>query len=192
MIRYSRSGVRFLYWYSLGLALLAIAMVDLLMLPAVGSLLNWVGRFAQYVAGGYFVVALLSAADDARSRGTQLQDALAEVWGGIGTYWRDIAEPRHEQELLRQSEERFRAIFDQGGIGIALGTLQGMILQTNAAYQGMVGYDADDLTSMNFVQITHPEDLEKELVLWDELVSNKRKAYRMRSATSRRTARLSG
>ena len=50
----------FLYWYSLALALLALAMVAFFLQPAVGSLIGWVGRSAYVLAAIYFLISVSS------------------------------------------------------------------------------------------------------------------------------------
>src|SRR5690242_21872832 len=70
-------------------------------------------------------------------------------------------EPRGEafSRQLRL-EGRWRGIFDNSAIGIALADLNGRILTANAALQQMLGYSELELQSYTFLQITHEEDRE--------------------------------
>ena len=90
MIRFVQERARFLYWYSLALALLAITMVGAFLQPSVGSPMGWVGRSAQYLAGIYFLMAVFSALRDAQTRGVGLTAAIADLFHESRVYWQDI------------------------------------------------------------------------------------------------------
>jgi PAS domain S-box-containing protein len=58
---------------------------------------------------------------------------------------RDISEERRAQEALRESEQRFRAVFERSKAGIATWGLNGRFLTVNSAFCEFVGYTADEL-----------------------------------------------
>ena len=92
---------------------------------------------------------------------------------------RDITERKHGERLVRDSEKRFRAIFDQAPIAIALLDMQGHPIISNSPLSKMVGYSNDELSKMTFSQFTYPEDLDKDLNQFTELVEGKISAYSM-------------
>ncbi|MGD1716458.1 PAS domain S-box protein [Dapis sp. BLCC M172] len=61
------------------------------------------------------------------------------------------------ETALRDSEERFRAIFEQSVLGIFLATLSGEIFRINQAFTDILGYSHADLSNCNFVDILEPE-----------------------------------
>ncbi|WP_268903975.1 sensor histidine kinase [Corallococcus silvisoli] len=63
------------------------------------------------------------------------------------------------EDVLRLSEERFRTAFEHAPIGMALLSVDGRFLDTNAALRGIVGYSRDELLSRSVSDITVPEDL---------------------------------
>ncbi|MFN6559224.1 MAG: PAS domain S-box protein [Nostoc sp. ChiSLP01] len=79
---------------------------------------------------------------------------------GIGMILADVTAAKQTEVALRESEERFRAMFNQAAVGIALVALDGRFLQVNAALCEITGYSHEELIEMNFQQITHPDDLE--------------------------------
>jgi PAS domain S-box-containing protein len=98
--------------------------------------------------GDPFQVVLIVAADrDDRNRLVSLRWLL-----------HDITERKQAEELLRQSEARFRTIFKESPLGIKLVALNGRILESNPALQEMLGYSADELGEMSFTDFTHPDD----------------------------------
>lgn len=92
---------------------------------------------------------------------------------------RDITERKRVEECLQESERRFRAIFDGAGIGIVLMTLEGRFLETNHAFQELLGFDVDALRRMHFKDFTHPEDVPISLNCFQELVSGQRDYYKL-------------
>jgi diguanylate cyclase (GGDEF)-like protein/PAS domain S-box-containing protein len=86
---------------------------------------------------------------------------------------------REAQEKLQESEERLRGLFAAAAIGIAVATPQGSYLQANAAYCRMLGYTEDELRTLNFASLTHPDDLSCNLKLRDELLAGHREGFFM-------------
>ncbi|MBE0598401.1 MAG: PAS domain S-box protein, partial [Desulfuromonadales bacterium] len=87
---------------------------------------------------------------------------------------RDITERLSHQELLRHSEERFRSVFLSAGIGMAVITPTGEILQVNPALCGFLGYDEGELLRLRVFDLTHPEDLERTQTLYREVLKGER------------------
>ncbi|MGD1701157.1 PAS domain S-box protein [Dapis sp. BLCC M229] len=58
---------------------------------------------------------------------------------------------------LRDSEERFRAIFEQSVLGIFLATLSGKIFRINQSFTDILGYSDADLSNFNFVDLIELE-----------------------------------
>ncbi|MBN3923629.1 PAS domain-containing protein [Nostoc sp. NMS4] len=79
---------------------------------------------------------------------------------GIGIILADVTAAKQTEVALRESEERFRAMFNQAAVGITLIGLDGRFLQINPALCEITGYSHEELIQMNFQEITHPDDLE--------------------------------
>ncbi|MCC5635426.1 PAS domain S-box protein [Nostoc sp. CHAB 5844] len=78
---------------------------------------------------------------------------------GIGIILSDVTATKVAEIALRESESRFRAMFNQAAVGIALVALNGRFLQVNPALCEITGYSQAELVQMNFQDITHPDDL---------------------------------
>ncbi|CAN5430754.1 hypothetical protein BH09PSE5_BH09PSE5_14730 [soil metagenome] len=93
---------------------------------------------------------------------------------------REIAEREHTEAALRDSEQRFRNIFNNVPIGVVYTDLQGQVKQCNPKFCSLVGYGAETLASMAALDFTHPEDRAQEVMLTERLVSGDIPSYRLR------------
>ncbi|MBI4683381.1 MAG: PAS domain S-box protein [Nitrospirae bacterium] len=89
---------------------------------------------------------------------------------------RDISERRKAEEALQESEERLRTIFDNSPVGISVASAEGKLVRTNPAFRKMLGYTEDELVR-DFADITHRDDLEKNMRMFKEMVYGKRNHY---------------
>ncbi|AEI67115.1 two-component sensor histidine kinase [Corallococcus macrosporus] len=71
---------------------------------------------------------------------------------------RDISARKHAEEVLRDSEERFRTAFESAPIGMALLGLDGRLLNVNGAMCDMLGYGPGELLTRTLQDITWQED----------------------------------
>ncbi len=93
--------------------------------------------------------------------------------------WRDISALRVKDELIRQGETRYRNSFQKSAIGIAHCDLNGRYLLANRRLCEIVGYSFDDLALRTFCDITHPDDLPKEIKLRQRLISGELDTYKL-------------
>jgi PAS domain S-box-containing protein len=78
---------------------------------------------------------------------------------------RDISRQRAAETALRDSENRFSAIFDQAAVGIVLSAPDGRWLRVNHKLCEILGYDEGELTNHRFRSITHADDIDSDLGL---------------------------
>ncbi|WOD40322.1 PAS domain S-box protein [Nodosilinea sp. E11] len=76
----------------------------------------------------------------------------------IGIY-RDISDSKRAAEALQTSEARFRGIFEQAAVGINQADASGQFIQANQYFCDLLGYTQAELLSLNFRDVTHPDDL---------------------------------
>ncbi|MDT7828683.1 PAS domain S-box protein [Pricia sp. S334] len=113
-----------------------------------------------------------------KALGVVQMDAEGRALKITGTNW-DITALKKTQMLLKNSEESFTGAFESSSIGMALVGLKGQWMKVNQSLCNSLGYEEKKLMQMTFQQITHKEDLEKDLHLLQELLDGKRDSYQI-------------
>lgn len=72
---------------------------------------------------------------------------------------RDITEWKHAEEVLKESEERYRALFDRSLDFIYIHDFEGNFLDANAAALNLLGYERAEIPSLNFSSFIGPDQL---------------------------------
>ncbi|MCL6471501.1 MAG: PAS domain S-box protein [Firmicutes bacterium] len=78
---------------------------------------------------------------------------------------RDVSACRRVEESLKENEARFRKVFDEGPIGMAITGHDFKFLRVNPRLCEMTGYTEEELTKMTFADITYPEDIDTDVQL---------------------------
>ena len=91
----------------------------------------------------------------------------------------DITEHMRAERSLKESEERFRHIFEEAPIGMAVVGLDGRLLQVNKAFCGMLGYCEQALTGRSLSMITHPNDVGKDGLLAAQMLKGAITSYQV-------------
>lgn len=105
-------------------------------------------------------------------------------------YITDITDRVRAEAALAESEERFRNIFEEAGIGIILTDRQGKVVKANPALQQILGYGPDELQQMTVAGITHPDDVEESRRCLAELVAGERDLYRLQKRYVTRSGKI--
>src|SRR3982751_1552644 len=84
-----------------------------------------------------------------------------------------------ERAALQASEERFRRVFEEGPLGLALVGKDYRFRKVNRALSQMVGYDEAALSQMSFIDITHPDDVRADVELAEKLFRREIPFYRI-------------
>jgi len=107
----------------------------------------------------------------------------------LGEVARDLAfafafaahEGQREQAVLarHETEARFRATFEQAAVGLAHVAPDGRWLRVNQKLCEIVGYPRDELLALTFQDITHPDDLDLDLIHVQQLLQGEANTYQM-------------
>ena len=106
-----------------------------------------------------------------------------------GTF-QDISTRKTAENALRESEYRFRQIYENMAVGVARVSLAFRIESANDAYCRMLGYTEDELIGKRLADITHPEALPENLRQQARLGAGEIDHFRMEKRFIHRTGRV--
>ncbi len=86
----------------------------------------------------------------------------------------DISSLKEAENQLTVSEEMFRGTFENAFDGMAISDLQGEFIKLNDSLCKMVGYSQKELIKLNFLDITHPDDVQKDINAMKEMLYSDR------------------
>lgn len=78
--------------------------------------------------------------------------------------------PEHENEKLKASEERYRTLFDNAVDSIFIATSEGFFTDVNVSGERLLGYERGELIGKGIVNILHPEDLNRFLLVRESML----------------------
>jgi PAS domain S-box-containing protein len=86
-----------------------------------------------------------------------LRDSMGQIIGVVGVS-NDISTLRKAEQTLKESEVKFRQIFDLSPIGIVLTGLDKKFLNCNQAFAKMLGYSTEEIVGLSVDEVTFSED----------------------------------
>ena len=110
---------------------------------------RWAGELTQTTKRGARIATL--------SRWMLDRDAAGRAAQVLETN-NDLTEYRAAEIAVRTSEARFRAIYDNAVVGIAIADRSGQFERCNQAYSNLIGYTERELREIRFGSLVHPED----------------------------------
>ncbi len=104
----------------------------------------------------------------------------------VGCLVRDVTERRRIEEQIRESEARWRALYEHAGVGIAQLSMDGQFLRVNPRLCEMLGYPSETMLQRKFHDLTHPDDLPMSLACVNQLVDGTQPSFSMEKQYRRR------
>lgn len=131
------------------------------------------GRLSRSMAQLVDQAQMVGRGQTTAARAFMTQEACA-ISEAVATPSREIA---GSQAALRDSESRFRGMFENAAVGVALVGRDGRWLEVNQRLCDIVGYSRDELLAETFQNITHPDDLAADLDGVRSLLSGEKESY---------------
>ncbi|HET8608317.1 MAG TPA: diguanylate cyclase [Burkholderiales bacterium] len=108
-----------------------------------------------------------------------MRDARGNIIGVLGIN-RDISDRKRAELALRESEETFRAIFDQAAVGITVVSPELRFLRVNEKYCAMLGYTPAELQSMKVPDLVTPEERQRAIDYRRQLLASTASGHELR------------
>ena len=91
---------------------------------------------------------------------------------------KDIRERKWAELALRESEERFRGVFETSSVGMVIVEAGSQrFLKANKSFLNILGYSEEELLAKRVGDITHPDDWPSEQKLIEEKIRNPAQKY---------------
>jgi PAS domain S-box-containing protein len=97
-------------------------------------------------------------------------------WYGTAT---DIHDRKLAEEALRETEAKWRRVFDNAAIGVAVCDMTGRFLSVNPTYERMLGYSQEELRAFRFIELTHEAFRTHNSDLIKECIDGKRQQFQI-------------
>ena len=105
--------------------------------------------------------------------------ALQEVEAANKRLEAEVSKRSAHEQALERSQKIFRSAFYDIPIGMALVSLEGYFIEVNEAVSKIVGYSSEELKSIDFQSITHPDDLQSDMKLVENLLAGNLRCYKL-------------
>lgn len=93
------------------------------------------------------------------------------------TIGRDITERKIAEDSLKESEVKFRKIFEESPFSMVMTAKDFGILRANLSFCKMLGYDEEELKSLTFKNFTHPDHLAEDEISLMRLITQEIPKY---------------
>ena len=107
---------------------------------------------------------------------TLVKNKNGKVTGLQGSI-KDISERKRVEAALRESEERFRMIFEQAQFGLTIADSRFRFITANPAFCKMIGYTAKELSTLTFANITPAYRVEIDTINAEAMSRKEKKQY---------------
>ncbi|MCD6281594.1 MAG: PAS domain S-box protein, partial [Deltaproteobacteria bacterium] len=111
-----------------------------------------------------------------------LKDKTGKKMGFYGLAM-DITSRKEMEENLRQSQERFEALFENANEMIITTDENGFVARLNKKVEEISGYSREELLGESILKIAYPEDRKEYIKFWKELLEGKRPIKELRGQT---------
>jgi PAS domain S-box-containing protein len=106
-----------------------------------------------------------------------VKDQAGRIIGGVAVA-QDITKLIKAEQALRESEEKFRTVFEQAAVGIGrVSFTDARWIEVNDTFCRMLGYTPEEFLETPWPKITHPEDVDLDLIPFRRMAAGELESY---------------
>jgi PAS domain S-box-containing protein len=106
-----------------------------------------------------------------------VEERTAELQSANESLSAEVEERKRAESALRSREEWWRTVFETSNVPMGVTDLSGRHIMVNGATERVLGYSSEELRSMSIRELTHEDDRDKTLPMFDELRTGLRRDY---------------
>ena len=91
----------------------------------------------------------------------------------------DITVLKRTEEALTRSRKEFQSYFENGSVGMTVSSPEKGWIELNQKFCQMLGYTKDELVGIKWMELSHPDDLQANLDLYNQALEGKLDRYQM-------------
>ncbi len=92
---------------------------------------------------------------------------------GVCGLYQDVTARRWAEELLRESEERYRDLFENASDLIQVAAVDGSLMYVNRAWRETLGYSEEEIAGLSLFQVVHPDDRDRFRKIFEGVTSGR-------------------
>lgn len=119
---------------------------------------------------------------------TPIRNDSGDITGAV-TINMDITSRKQAEQAMRKSEARFRSIFANAAVGIALFDVERRLRRANAKFCSIINYQEEELRGRLYDSFTHPDDLVVDRTRYDALMRGETDSYSVEKRYIRKDGR---
>jgi two-component system sensor histidine kinase/response regulator len=107
-----------------------------------------------------------------------------------GELEKEIAERERAEEVVRESEERFRGTFENAAVGIAHVDRRHCCIRANEVFCDLVGYSPTEAVGKTIESVVYPDDLPANLARFDQVIRGELASFTMEKRFTRKDGEI--
>ena len=137
-LSYTKKKEEFLFWYSIGIAFIAVGLCSATLVPMAGSPLSWIARFTQYLGGFFIFISVLAIRKSALKQNIPLEEMLSRFFD--------------------ETEAGYKTLIELASDAIVVFDSTDQVIVWNMAAEKMFGYTSAEATGSSFFQLVIPDE----------------------------------
>jgi len=97
---------------------------------------------------------------------------------------------KEKEEALYESEAMFKSYFNMSTVGMCVTSTEKKIIEANDCFCNMLGYSREELLSFTWAELSYPDDLNADIILFNQVLAGERDNYELEKRFIRKDGQI--